>query len=142
MEYKKPLPTVSEENREFWEGTRRQELKMQKCSDCDHIRFQISHVCPKCLSEQFTWETLSGEGEILSYIVFYQKYSLAFADDLPYNVALVQLKEGPRMFSNIVGVDNDVPKVGDGVEVVFDPVTPDIAIPRFKLKNAGGIAQE
>lgn len=138
MEYTKPLPTIGDENRVFWESARQNELKMQKCGECGHIRYPISHVCPKCLSEEFAWSKLSGEGEILSYIVFHQRYSPAFADDLPYNVALIELKEGPRMYSNIVGVPNDVPKVGDPVSVVFDPVTPEISIPRFKL--AGGDA--
>jgi len=135
MEYTKPLPTIGDENREFWESARQNELKMQKCSECGHIRYPISHVCPKCLSEGFAWQKLSGEGEILSYIVFHQKYSPAFADDLPYNVALIELKEGPRMYSNIVGVPNDAPRVGDRVSVVFDAVTSEVSIPRFKLFN-------
>ena len=50
-------------------------------------------------------------------------------------VALVQLEEGPRMFSNVVGVDNDAVKVGDKLEVVFDPVTPEVTLPRFKLRG-------
>ena len=136
MAYTKPLPTITNENREFWEGARKHELTMQRCNDCGHVRYPINNVCPKCLSGRFSWQTLSGEGKILSYIVFYQKYSPAFADDLPYNVALIQLKEGPRMFGNIVGVDEDTPKVGDEVKVMFDPVTPDVTIPRFTLMQA------
>lgn len=133
MTYGKPLPTITDENREFWEASKNLQLKMQQCKDCHHIRYPINHVCPKCLSGNCFWKKLSGEGKILSYIVFYQKYSPAFADDLPYNVALIQLKEGPRMFGNIVGVDNDAPKVGDEVRVLFDPVTPEVTIPRFTL---------
>jgi len=67
--------------------------------------------------------------------VFYQLYNKAFQKDVPYNVALVQLEEGPRMFSNVVGVDNDAVKVGDKLEVVFDPVTPEVTLPRFKLRG-------
>lgn len=133
MNYSKPIPMVTDQNREFWEGAKSHKLIMQKCESCKHIRYPINHICPKCLSDKFLWEELSGEGEILSYIVFYQKYSPAFADDIPYNVALIQLKEGPRMFSNIIVADHDVPKVGDKVRVAFDPVTTDITIPRFTL---------
>ena len=57
---------------------------------------------------------------------------------MPYNVALVQLAEGPRMYSNVVGVPNDAVKVGDPVEVVFDPVTPAVTIPRFRRAGTGG----
>lgn len=134
-EYTKPLPTITDENREFWEGAKHGRLRMQKCGDCGHIRYPISHVCPKCLSYNFNWTDLSGRGEVFSYIVFHQLYNKAFEKDIPYNVALVQLEEGPRMYSNVVGVDNDAVKVGDKVEVTFDPVTPEVTIPRFKPRN-------
>ncbi|MGE5526141.1 MAG: Zn-ribbon domain-containing OB-fold protein [Rhodospirillaceae bacterium] len=131
-EYMKPLPTITDENRPFWEGCKAGKLRMQQCGDCGHIRYPISHCCPKCLSYDFKWKDLSGRGEVFSYVVFYQLYNKAFEKDIPYNVALVQLEEGPRMYSNVVGVDNDAVKVGDKLEAVFDPVTPDVTIPRFK----------
>ena len=133
-EYKKPLPTITDVNRPFWEGCREGKLKMQKCRACGHIRYPISHVCPDCLSYDFDWTSLSGRGEVFSYVVFHQLYNKAFAEDVPYNVALVQLEEGPRMYSNVVGVDNDAVKVGDKLEVTFDPVTPEVTIPRFRLR--------
>lgn len=135
-EYTKPLPTITDENHPFWEGCRQGKLRMQKCGDCGHIRYPISHVCPKCLSYKFEWTDLSGRGEVFSYVVFYQLYNKAFEQDIPYNVALVQLDEGPRMYSNIVDADNDSVKVGDKVEVAFDPVTPEVTIPRFKPRQA------
>jgi uncharacterized OB-fold protein len=133
-EYTKPLPTITDENREFWDGAKRGRIRMQKCTSCGHIRYPISHCCPKCLSLDFAWTDLSGRGEVYSYVVFHQLYNKAFEKDIPYNVALVQLEEGPRMYSNVVGVDNDAVKVGDKLEAVFDPVTPEVTIPRFKLR--------
>jgi uncharacterized OB-fold protein len=135
-EYKKPLPTITDENRAFWDGCKAGRLQLQKCGACGHIRYPISHVCPDCLSYDFEWTALSGRGEVFSYVVFHQLYNKAFAEDIPYNVALVQLDEGPRMYSNIVGVDNDAVKIGDKVEVVFDAVTPEITIPKFRLRQA------
>ena len=132
MTYTKPLPVISDSNREFWEGCKRGKLRLQKCGGCGHIRYPIAHACPRCLSYVFEWTDLSGRGEVFSYIVFYQLYNKAFEQDIPYNVALVQLEEGPRMYSNVVDVDNDDVKVGDKVEVVFDAVTPEITIPRFR----------
>jgi uncharacterized OB-fold protein len=134
-EYLKPLPTVTDDNRGFWQGCTEGKLRMQQCDDCNHIRFPISPVCPKCLSKNFHWQDLSGRGEVFSYVVFYQLYNKAFEKDVPYNVALVQLEEGPRMYSNVVGVDNDAVKVGDKLEVVFDAVTPEVTLPRFKLRG-------
>ena len=134
MTYSKPLPTVTDANREFWDACRRGRLRLQKCSACGHIRYPISHVCPDCLAGEFTWTDLSGRGVVFSYIVFHQLYNKAFAQDIPYNVALVQLEEGPRLYSNIVGVDNDDVKVGDAVEAVFEAVTPEVTLPRFRKR--------
>lgn len=133
-EYAKPLPAITDENRGFWEGAKRGKLRMQKCLACAHIRYPISHVCPKCLAYESEWTDLSGRGEVFSYVVFHQLYNKAFEKDIPYNVALVQLEEGPRMYGNIVGVDNDAVRIGDKVEAVFDPVTPEVTIPRFRLR--------
>ena len=138
-EYRKPLPTITDENRGFWEGAKQGKLTMQKCGECGHIRYPISHVCPDCLSYEFAWTPLSGRGEVFSYVVFHQLYNKAFADDIPYNVAMVQLEEGPRMFSNIVDVDSndgDAVTIGDKIEVVFEQATPEIAIPKFRLRQA------
>jgi hypothetical protein len=132
-EYAKPLPKLNDENRPFWEAAREGKLRMQQCDACGHIRFPISHVCPDCLSYDFHWQDLSGRGEVFAYIVYHKLYNKAFAADIPYNVALVQLDEGPRMYSNVVGCSNDAVKVGDRLEVVFDAVTPEITIPKFRL---------
>lgn len=133
-EYLKPLPTISDENREFWTACKAGKIRMQQCEKCNHIRFPISHVCPKCLSYETKWTNLSGRGEVFSYVVFHQLYNKAFEKDIPYNVALIQLEEGPRMYSNIVEVDNDAVKVGDNVEVVFEKATEEVTIPKFKLR--------
>lgn len=130
--YDKPVPTIDDDNRQFWEAARERRLDLQRCGQCGELRYPISPYCPNCLSNEFTWEPVSGRGTVFSYIVFHQVYNKAFADDVPYNVALVQLDEGPRMFSNIVNVDNNEVKVGDRVTVVFDDVTPELTIPRFE----------
>ncbi|MQA94576.1 MAG: hypothetical protein GEV11_07940 [Streptosporangiales bacterium] len=104
---------------------------MQKCDACGHIRYPIGRICPECLAPGGTWTGLSGRGEVLSRIVFHQVYNKAFADDVPYNVVLVQLDEGPRMFSNVVGVPNEDVRVGMRVRLHCDPVTAEVTIPRF-----------
>jgi uncharacterized OB-fold protein len=134
-EYNKPLPNIVDENRTFWEATKKEELRMQKCIDCGHIRYPIGPVCTKCLSDKFTWEKLSGKGKVFNKIVIHQVYNKAYADDVPYNVVMVKLDEGPKMFSNIVDSENDAIAIDMPVEVVFDHVTDDVAIPKFKLVN-------
>jgi uncharacterized OB-fold protein len=131
--YAKPLPKITEENRPFWSAARQGRLCMQRCVACGHLRYPVAPVCPRCLSEDHDWETLSGNGTIFSFVVFHQVYDRAFRDDVPYNVALVQLDEGPRMFSNIVPAGGATPKVGDRVEACFEPVTAEVTLPRFRI---------
>jgi len=131
--YDKPLPVISAANAPFWDAARAGRLSMQRCLSCGHVRYPIAPVCPRCLADEHEWTTLSGRGSIFSYVVFHQVYNPAFRDDVPYNVALIQLDEGPRMFSNIVTGDGETPKVGDRVEVCFEPVTAEVTLPRFRL---------
>lgn len=132
LNYSKPLPSLEESNKPFWDATRAGKLALQHCADCGKARYPINHVCPHCLGERFEWKAVSGRGTVYSSIVFHQVYNQAFADDVPYNVSLIQLEEGPRMISNVVGLAPGEVKVGDHVQVVFDPVTPEISIPRFQ----------
>lgn len=129
--YEKPLPEIGEENGPFWEGTRNEQLLLQRCTSCAHLRYPVSRYCPECLEEGHEWTAVSGRGEVYSSIVFHQTYDKAFAGDVPYNVSLIQLDEGPRMFSNVVGLPPDEVEVGDRVRVVFDPVTEQVTLPRF-----------
>ncbi len=132
-DYNKPLPTLTEDNRPFWDSCKSGRLSFQKCSACGHLRYPISPFCPECLSAEYAWTPVSGRGTVFSYVVFHQAYHPGFKGELPYNVALVQLEEGPRMYGNVVGVPHDAVKIGDALEAVFDAVTPEITIPRFRL---------
>src|SRR5437763_1939561 len=114
-DYTKPLPTLREEHRPFSESSRNGRLTLQQSRSCGHLRYPISPYCPRCLSAEFAWTPVSGRGTVFSYIVIHQAYHPGFKADLPYNVALIQLEEGPRMYSNVVGVANDQVKVGDAV---------------------------
>ena len=126
------VPTITEENRPFWDAARAERLEMQRCSACRHVRYPISAVCPRCLDAAAEWIELSGRGSVLSFVVFERAYNPAWADRVPYNVALIQLAEGPRMFSNVVGVPNEAVAVGMPVRVVFEPVAgTDVVLPRF-----------
>jgi hypothetical protein len=78
------------------------------------------------------WSQVSGRGTIHSYTVVRRAPGPAFAADVPYAVVLVDLAEGPRMLSNLVDADVEAIRIGDPVEVVFDAVTDDITLPRFR----------
>ena len=139
-QYQKPVPETTDENRPFWEGCQQGELRLQRCSNCSHFR-HLSPACPNCLRSDHQWVAASGRGTVYSWIVVHQRYNLAFADDLPYNVTIVELEEGPRMIANLVDVENEDIELGTPVEVVFDDVTDEITLPRFKRVRRGPIAE-
>ena len=130
--YRKPLPRVTADNRPFWDATRRRELALQRCRACGRFRYPPAPVCPECLSEQFEWAPVSGRGTVTTFIVMHKVYFPAFAADAPYNVVQVELEEGPRLTANLIDVPNDQIRVGMPVEVVFDDVTAEITLPRFR----------
>lgn len=132
-DYAKPLPKLSDANRPFWDGCRNGKLVMQRCRECGHIRYPIQATCPRCLADATDWTELSGRGVVFSKVVFHQLYDKAFSGDIPYNVVLVQLDEGPRMFSNVIGTPNDAIAIGMRVELACERATDEISIPRFRI---------
>lgn len=131
-DYAKPLPRVTPENRPFWEAARRHQLALQRCTACQRVWYPPGPVCPDCLSGDFAWERLSGRGMIASWVVFHKAYFPAFTGEIPYAVVQVELEEGPRLTANLVGVANEDIRVGLPVEVVFDDVTAEVSLPRFR----------
>jgi len=128
----KPLPNISDFNRPFWEGAKKHEFCLQRCNQCSKVWAPNGPVCPFCFSTDYRWDKLSGRGKIASWVVFHKLYHPGFAADVPYNVAFIEMAEGPRIIANIVGTPNKDLHIGDPVEVTFEDVTADISIPRFR----------
>jgi hypothetical protein len=82
-----------------------------------------------------TWISTSGKGTIYSFVIYRRAYHPGFEDQLPYVVALVQLEEGPRLISNIVDCDPQAVRCDMPVEVVFDDVTPDVTLFKFRPRR-------
>ena len=130
--YTKPLPIITDDNRPYWEYCKQHELRMQQCNDCGYLRFPPGFLCPRCHSTNSRWVRLSGKGKIYSFVVFRTPYHPSYAGDIPYTVALIQLDEGPRMESNLTGINVEDIKVEMPVEVYFADVTDEVALPVFK----------
>lgn len=131
-EYKKPLPQPTPWSKPFWDGCKRRELLIQKCKDCQNPNFYPKLFCPNCLSLNLEWVKASGRGKVYSYTVVYSYQPTEFSEDVPYIVAVIDLQEGVRMMSNIVGCPPEAVKCDIEVEVVFDDVTEEITLPKFK----------
>ena len=132
MSYAKPLPKIDALNKPFWDAAKQNRLVVQVCTACGDTRFPPSPVCPRCLSAEQSWKDASGRGTLQSWVAFHRAYWDGFKPDLPYKVCLVQLEEGPLLVSNLVGSDAGA-KLGAAVQVVFEPVTDDITLPKFRL---------
>ncbi len=130
-EYARPLPGITPDNQPFWEACRRHELSLPRCRDCGHLRLP-GPICPQCLSMDSDWAPVSGRGKLYTWTVIYQRYHPGFADELPYNVAMIELEEGPKLISSVVGCDNDDLRVGMEVTVIFEDVTGEVTLPKFK----------
>jgi uncharacterized OB-fold protein len=129
--YTKPMPKIDAWNRPFWEATRDRVFLAQR-DEAGNTWFPPSPVSPFTRTEKWEWVPLSGKGIVVSWVVFHQKYFTGFAAELPYNVALVELDEGPRIFTNLVEVDNKDIDVGKRVHVTFREVDGKICIPVFR----------
>lgn len=131
--YDKPLPEADPDSQPFWEGCRAHRLMLQRCADCGAFRFPASRHCPHCRSTRAEWLPAKGEGSVFSWIVVVHPVpGDVYAAEVPYVVALVELAEGVRMATNIVGCDPHGIEARMPVEVVFDDVTPEITLPRFR----------
>ncbi len=128
----KPLPIITNENRPFWEGCKQGKLLLQYCDACQRFQFYPRLYCMQCGAQNLRWVEASGHGMVYSYTIIRQNKSPEFRDDVPYNVALIQLEEGPRMLSNVIDIAPGDLRVDLPVTVVFDPVSDEIALPRFR----------
>ena len=106
----------------FWDGTKNSELKYQQCNTCNEVVFYPRGMCPNCGSSNLAWKTSKGEGTVYTYSVVRQNRNPAFADLGAYALAYIDLDEGFRMLSNVVGIGNPLTdvKIGQRVKVQFE----------------------
>ena len=132
MEYTKPLPKVNGDTKPFWDGCRNHELRFQKCTECGHVRWPPSIICPLCYSNKTEWIRATGKGNVFSFVVYHKAYHPAFEADLPYVVAIVELEEGLHFLTNIVGCDPGAVSCEMTVEVNWEDITEEFSLPKFK----------
>ncbi len=131
----RPLPLPDEVSAPFWEGCKRRELRIQRCAPCGALRYTPRVMCPRCQSLDSEWVRASGRGTIHSYVVCHPPVLPAFAERVPYAVVLVELAEDPtlRMVGNLLGCAPEHVSIGAPVEVEFEDVSDDIALPQWRL---------
>ena len=135
VEYKKPLPVITDLSRPYWEAAKKHELRLQRCGKCHKYWYPPSFLCPFCWSRDYEWAKVSGRGKVNSWVVFHRVYYPGFEEEVPYAAVEVQLEEGPRLMTNLVGVRKEDIRIDMPVEVSFDDVTPEVTLPKFRLRR-------
>lgn len=128
---KRPMPGISDDTRFFWEGARAGKLLIQRCKGCGTLRHPPGPVCPSCHS--FEWDTVeaSGRGTVYSFVVMHYPEVAPF--DHPNPIVLVELEEGTRLISQLVGVKPGDVKIGQAVQVEFNSFNDgELVLPQFR----------
>ena len=131
-DYRKPLPAIDVDNAPFWESCRRHALALQRCAACGTFRYPPRPLCPACHAAETEWVPVSGRGRVYVSLVMYRAPTPAWEQDTPYNVSAIELDEGVRLWSNVVGCLPEAVRVGDDVTIDYDDVTDEVTLPRFR----------
>ena len=126
------LPSPDFETQPFWDGCRDMKFLIRHCNACGEDHFYPRPFCPRCWSDDVTWQRASGRGTLYTYSIVRQNDLPPFPERVPYVAAIVELDEGPRVMTNVVECEFDALAIGMAVVVVFQPISDDITIPVFR----------
>ncbi|MET7618835.1 OB-fold domain-containing protein [Streptomyces sp. NPDC005408] len=133
---RRPRPVINRDNAGFWEGVAEHKLLIQRCGGCGALRFPWLPGCGACGSAEWDTVEASGAGTVYSYVVMHHPPFPAFAP--PYAVGLIELAEGVRMVSNVVGVPYDKVRIGMPVRLDFLRVDEELELPVFSCSDGDG----
>jgi uncharacterized OB-fold protein len=129
-----PMPAANAETVGWWEAAADHRLVVQRCTGCGQTRHPPGPVCPQCRSSASEWSALAGTGTVYTFTVVRQAFIPSLTDKLPYVVVAVELDgaQGARIVSNLVEVEPEEVTVGMPVEVAWEDMGPELAVPRFR----------
>jgi uncharacterized OB-fold protein len=132
-DWKAFTPVALPETQRYWDSARRHALELPYCTACRAFHHYPRAVCPQCLSSDLEWRAVSGRGRLHTFTVVHRGPK-EFPLGTPYVLAIVELDEGPRLMSNLIGVaaDPGAVHIGMPVEVVFTDVSESVALPHFR----------
>ena len=132
-----PAPAPNGDSRPFWDAAREGRLLIRRCLSCETAHFMPRNLCPHCWSDRLAWVESGGGGRVAAFSIVHRAPTAAFARIAPYVVALIELDEGPRLFSNILGRRSREVATGSRVTVVFEERAGGIRVPQFELAPEG-----
>jgi uncharacterized OB-fold protein len=131
----KPLPEIDDLTQPFWQAAAQERLVIQRCQTCGYFNHPPRPACDACLSQQLTFEPVSGRGTIYSFTVMHQPNIAGFEQEIPYISLLIELDEQPRLFmvSYLPGRKREKVRIGGRVEVFFEKSDAEVMLPQFRL---------
>lgn len=133
-----PLPDENDfDLAPYWAGTREQEIRVQKCTDCDTLRWPPRPMCANCQSLNLTWVSTSGKGSLFSWTVVWHTTYSAYKEKIPFAVALIELDDAPaRLVGHIINYPVEKLEIGLPVEVAFKETVDGVVLPKWRVANA------
>lgn len=125
------LPRPKPGTQSYWDACSRHELNIQHCSECDSYQFYPRIICSQCSSRAVDWVRASGRGKVLTWSVIRRAVSEAYAGEVPYVIALIELQEGPVMMSKLSDCEPESVSAGMPVEVSFEDWSEQVTMPVF-----------
>lgn len=129
----RPVPVPTPISAPFWEGCRRGEFLLQHCRSCDTKQFYPRTLCASCGGGELEWTAASGAASVVTYTVVRRAIIPAFAERVPYVVAVVRLEEGPQLMSHIIDCDPDAVHIGATLRMGFEEIGDEASLPVFRL---------
>jgi uncharacterized OB-fold protein len=117
---KRPEPRRGIYELPFWEHVNRKDLRLQRCLECEDLRFPPGPVCPACLSCEYDWAPVSGEGTVLAWTTFRRQYFPELP--APYTVVAVETDDGPILVGDYIAPGGRKAAVGERVRIVYEDV--------------------
>ena len=138
----KPVPTPDELSAPFFDGALRGELMLLRCRSCATYCSPIAYIgvplrarCVTCFSGELAWAPSSGTATLYSFAIMHQLYDEAFANEIPYNISVVETDEGVRLTTQVVDCPNDRLEIGMELEVTFEQMSDQVAVPKFRPRS-------
>lgn len=125
----------------FWQGCAVGELRVQACGGCGRRRMPPRPMCPRCRSLEVRWDVVAPTGTVWSFAVPHPPLLPAYEERLPYAVLVVALDDDPAIRlvgDTATGVEPGALAIGQPVEVAFEPVSPDVTLPRWRPRPTSG----
>jgi uncharacterized protein len=126
------LPTPDSDTQHWWDANAEGRLLVVRCEACNELFYYPRPFCPRCGADSVKWEKVSGDATLYTWSVVYQNDLPPFNQKVPYVAAIVDLVEGPRMMTNVVGCEFDDLRVGMALHVDFEDIGEGFTIPVFR----------